>query len=99
MAQQLAIANVKKVTATELYPELRKISVFSQTSEQDLACLGDLEVLDVPAGTVLYRAGEEPVYFWMVLHGELRAFKTDSDGSQIYLSTVKEGDTFGDFAA
>jgi signal transduction histidine kinase len=96
MAQQLAIANVKKVNAQELYPELRKIEVFAQSSEQDLACLGDLEVLEVPAGTILYRAGEDPVYFWMVLHGELRAYKTDSDGSQIYLSSVKEGDTFGE---
>ncbi|HTZ89814.1 MAG TPA: ATP-binding protein [Alloacidobacterium sp.] len=96
MAQQLDTANARKVSARELYPELHRIPTFAETSEQDLACLGDIEILEVPAGTVLYRSGEGPIYFWIVLQGELRAFKTDSDGAQIYINTVKEGDTFGE---
>ncbi len=98
MAQLLATANARKVSARELYPELHKIPTFAQTSEQDMDCLGDIEVLDVPAGTVLYRAGDGPIYFWIVLHGELRAYKADSDGSQMYINLVKEGDTFGEVA-
>jgi len=98
MAQQVATANAKKISAHELYLELHRIPTFAETSEQDLACLGDVEVLDVSAGATLYRAGEGPAYFWIVLHGELRASKSDSDGSQIYLSTIKEGDTFGEVA-
>jgi signal transduction histidine kinase len=96
MAQQLVSVDAKKVHARDLYPELRKISAFAQTSEQDLDCLGELELLEVPAGSVLYRTGEGPLYFWIVFHGELRAYKTDSDGSQTYLSSVQEGDTFGE---
>ncbi|QNI32178.1 cyclic nucleotide-binding domain-containing protein [Alloacidobacterium dinghuense] len=98
MAQQVATANARKVSAKELYPELRRIPTFSQTSEEDLACLGDVDVLDVPAGSILYRAGESAVYFWIVLHGELRAYKSDSDGSQMYINVVKDGDTFGEVA-
>jgi signal transduction histidine kinase len=96
MAQQLATANARTVSAQELYPELHRISAFAQTSEQDLACLGDIEVLEIPAGTTLYRTGEEPVYFWILLHGEMRAYKNDSDGSEIFINQVKEGDTFGE---
>ena len=96
MAQLLATVNAKKVSARDLYPELHKTSVFAQTSEQDLDCLGDVEVLEVPAGTMLYRSGEGPTYFWIVLRGELRAFKNDSDGTQVFLNAVKDGDTFGE---
>jgi signal transduction histidine kinase len=95
MAQQLDTA-ARTVSAHELYPELHRIPAFAQTSEQDLACLGDVEILEVPAGTVIYRGGEGQVYFWIVLRGELRAFKTDSDGGQMHISGVKEGDTFGE---
>lgn len=96
MAEQLATASARTVTAQEIYSELHKVPVFSQTSEQDLACLGDVEVLEVPASTILYRAGDPTLFFWIVLHGELRAYKTDSDGNQMHISAVKEGDTFGE---
>lgn len=96
MAEQLASTKSRTVNARELYPELHKISTFAETAEQDLACLGDLEVVEVPAGSILYRAGIDPIYFWIVFEGELRAYKTDSDGTQSYISTVKEGDTFGE---
>ena len=96
MTQQVATAATRTVSAKELYVELHKIPTFAQTSEQDLACLGDVEILEVPAGTVLYKAGEGPAYFWMVLHGELKAYKPDSDGGQIHISAVREGDTFGE---
>ena len=96
MAEQLATANARIVSARELYTELHRIPTFSQTSEQDLACLGDVEVLEFPAGTILYKAGEGASYFWILLRGELRAYKTDSDGAPMPISIVKEGDTFGE---
>jgi len=96
MAEQLATANARIVSALDLYPELHKIAAFAQTSESDLACLGDVEIIEVPAGTVLYHTGESPLYFWIVLHGQVRAFKTDSDGTQSFVNSVKDGDTFGE---
>jgi signal transduction histidine kinase len=98
MAQQLATVNARKVNARELYPELHRMAAFAQTSEQDLDCLGEIEVLEVPASTILYQKGDAPIYFWILLQGELRAYKSDSDGSQIYLNSVKEGDSFGEVA-
>jgi signal transduction histidine kinase len=93
---ELASTNSRTVNARDLYPELRKISTFAQTAEQDLACLGDIEVMEVPAGSILYRAGIDQIYFWIVFDGELRAYKTDSEGGQSYISSVKAGDTFGE---
>lgn len=96
MAEQLAIANARKVSIRELYPELHKVLTFSQTSEPDLACLGDIEVVELSAGSILFRAGIDPVSFWIVLRGELRAYKVEGDGSQAYLTPLKEGDSFGE---
>ena len=96
MAQQLATATVRKVSARELYPELHEVTAFAQTSESDLACLGDVELLDVPAGTTLFRSGKDPVYFWIVFHGELRMYKQESDGTQTHITNAVDGDTFGE---
>jgi signal transduction histidine kinase len=96
MAQQLATATARKVSARDLYPELHKISAFSQASEQDLACLGDVDLLEIPAGTVLFSTGEGPIYFWIVFQGEVRAYKNENDGSQTFISSISEGDTFGE---
>lgn len=95
MAEQLATA-ARKVSAGELYQELHRIPTFSQTSEQDLACLGDIEVVEVPAGHILFRASVDPVSFWVVLRGEMRAYKAENDGTQGYVTLLKEGETFGE---
>lgn len=96
MAEQLATASTKKVSAREIFPELHRVPTFSQATEQDLACLGEIEVVELSAGTILFRAGVDPVGFWVVLRGELRAYKLEGDGSQAYLTPLKEGDTFGE---
>jgi signal transduction histidine kinase len=90
------IANSRIVSIQELYPELKKIPTFSQTSEQDLACLGDVEILEVPAETVLMQPGDSAGHFWIILKGAIRAFKTEKDGSITFVATAKEGDTFGE---
>ncbi|HEX3437823.1 MAG TPA: ATP-binding protein [Pseudacidobacterium sp.] len=96
MPQEIATVAIRTVHGRDLYPELRKTSTFSQTSEEDMACLGDVEILDVPAGTPLVRPGEGMLYFWIILRGGMRAFKTEKDGSTVLISNAKEGDTFGE---
>ncbi|WP_026441937.1 ATP-binding protein [Pseudacidobacterium ailaaui] len=96
MSEPMAIAHVRKVAVQELYPELKKIPTFSQTSHHDLACLGDLEILEVPADVPILHPGDSPDYFWMVLRGGVRVYKTEKDGSTIFVTAAKEGDTFGE---
>jgi signal transduction histidine kinase len=98
MDQQLASANTRTIHARDIYPELRKIPTFAHTAENDLECLGEIDVMEVPAGGILYRAGIDPLSFWIALRGELRIYKQDSDGAQVYISSLREGDTFGEVA-
>jgi signal transduction histidine kinase len=87
---------ITTVPAIDLLAEIRRISIFQQVKEQDLECLGEVEVLEAPAGTTLFEQGEKNLYFWVVLEGELRLSKREEDGGATLLSTVKTGDTFGE---
>jgi CRP-like cAMP-binding protein len=86
----------KLVPARDLLPQLRQIPIFQQIKEQDLDCLGEVEVLDAPAGSVLFSPGETHLYFWIALEGEVRATKPEADGACTLLGTLKAGDTFGE---
>ncbi len=89
-------ATIKLVTARELLPQLESIPLFQNIKEQDFDCLGEVEVLNAPAGTVLFSPGETKLYFWVAMEGEIRATKPETDGGCTLLGTLKAGDTFGE---
>jgi len=86
----------KLVPARELLSQLRQIPLFQNIKEQDLDCIGEIEVLDAPAGTVLFSPGETHLYFWVLMEGEIRATKPEADGACTLLGTLKAGETFGE---
>lgn len=86
----------KLVPARELLPQLRQVPLFQHIKDQDVDCLGDIEVIDVPAGTVLFSPGETRLYFWIALEGGIRATKPEADGSSTLLGNLKGGETFGE---
>lgn len=86
----------KLVGARELLSQLRQIPLFQNIKEQDLDCLGDVEVIDAPAGTALLSPGDAALYFWVALEGEVRATKPEADNGCTLLGTLKAGDTFGE---
>ncbi|MGB0123471.1 MAG: ATP-binding protein, partial [Silvibacterium sp.] len=73
-----------------------QIPLFQQVKEEDLDCLGEVEVVDAPAGTILFDQGETTLYFWVALKGEIRATKPEAEGGCTLLGTLKAGDTFGE---
>ena len=93
--KQIAIQS-KTVSARELYPELKAVSLFAHIKEQDLDCIGDVEVVQVPAHAFVTKQGDPGISFWILLSGEIRAQKVESDGSQMLVNTCKAGDTFGE---
>lgn len=86
----------KMVLARDLLTQLRQVSLFQNVKEVDLDCLGQVEVIEAPARSALINPGENHLYFWVVLKGEVRATKPESDGSSTLLGTLKDGDTFGE---
>jgi signal transduction histidine kinase len=84
------------VAARDLQEEIRRIPVFAQIKEADLDCLGEVEMVEAPAGEVVWRPGAANLYFWAVLEGELSLTKIEKDGTATLLGTLKAGDTIGE---
>jgi signal transduction histidine kinase len=96
MQDQHPAATVQTVDAREVYSQLRQIDVFSQLREEDAACLGQLELVHAPRGSVYFHDGEELSGFWGVIEGEVRAFKQEADGSKAYAFCCTGGNSFGE---
>lgn len=86
----------RNVSAREILPQLRQIPLFEKIKDQDIDCLGEVELLDAPAGSVIVGPGETTLSFWITLEGEIRAMKPEAGGSATLLATFKGGDTFGE---
>jgi signal transduction histidine kinase len=84
------------IGAQELPLLIRKIPILSKMSEADLACLGPVELVEAPAGVVLYRQGESVPGFGMLLEGEIRITRREVNGSETPISVFRDGDTFGE---
>jgi CRP-like cAMP-binding protein len=86
----------KTVAARDLLAEIRQISIFQQVKDEDLDCIGEVELVEAPAGTVLVNPGETNIHFWVILEGEIRMTKPEADGGNSLLIPFKAGDTFGE---
>jgi signal transduction histidine kinase len=88
---------MEQVDAREIYPQLRRIHVFSQLREEDAACLGKVRLVRVAAHSAFYRQGEQVLAFWGVVEGEVcGVVKKEEDGSNGYPIRYAAGDSFGE---
>ena len=96
MAGNQASVTRKTVSARELLPELRKIPLFEKIKEADIDCLGEVELVEAPAGSAVFSPGDTNLSFWIALEGEIRATKPEAGGNTTLLGTLKAGETFGE---
>ncbi|MFT4111656.1 ATP-binding protein [Silvibacterium sp.] len=75
---------------------MRRVPIFSQIKDEDLSCLGDVDLIDAPTGTVLISPGEPELSYWVVLSGRLRMTKLETDGTKTLMATFEAGDAFGE---
>ena len=91
-----AEATTRVVTEQELASLIRRVPILSKLKEEDLSCLGTVELVEAPAGTVLYRQGQTAPSFCIVLEGEVRAIRYEINGIETPVSVFRDGDTFGE---
>ena len=91
-----AEARVKTVTQQELSQLIRRVPVLSKLKEEDLGCLGNVELLEAPAGTVLFEQGKSGPSFCMILEGEIRTTRMEPNGIETPIAVFHDGDTFGE---
>jgi signal transduction histidine kinase len=93
---------VESVPVRGVIEPLRRTRPFGETSAatlmQALAGVESVEVVKAPAESVLVETGEPWRYYWLVLQGETRAERPESDGSWTQVGIATAGGGFGESA-
>lgn len=91
---------VELVPAGEAVEALRRTRPFADTSAatltEALAGASDVERVTARAGSVLVEPKAEWRYYWLILDGEVRAERPETDGSFTLANTVQTGEGFGE---
>lgn len=91
-----AEAQVRTVSQQELSQLIRRIPILSKLKEEDLGCLGQVELVEAPAGATLIQQGAPILGFGMVLEGEIKTTRLEINGTETPLAIYQDGDTFGE---
>lgn len=86
----------RAVSSQELSQLIRTVPILANLNEEDLPCLGAVELLEAPAGGVVFQQGESAPAFCVILEGEVSAFRREATGTETPLATFRAGDTFGE---
>lgn len=96
MEGTVAQPTVRTITRQELGLLVRGIPLLATLQAEELDCLGTVELVEAPVGTVLFHQGETPPGFCMLVQGEVRATRIESNGNETPLGVFRDGDTFGE---
>jgi CRP/FNR family transcriptional regulator, cyclic AMP receptor protein len=76
---------------------LAEVPFFALLDDQERAMLAErLDLVTVPAGQVLYNAGDPGDSIYVVRSGEVEIFFKNDTGDRIVLETARAGDFFGE---
>ena len=89
-------SSIEQVQAVTLTAQLQQVPVFSGATEDDLRCLGEVELIHAEPGADLSDISQTHRGFWILLSGELRLQKRKEDGDLILIGTISPGETFGE---
>jgi signal transduction histidine kinase len=87
---------VEPVALRDLAGELLQTHIFSGTSFESLQRVERVERITARAGTVLVEAGQEWLYYWLILHGAGTAERPEADGTFTLVGTADDGEGFGE---
>jgi CRP-like cAMP-binding protein len=87
------------VGAQDTIDLLADVPAFAELGREDLAHVAELTVSrSFPAGTTVFREGDDSDTCYIVRSGHARALREHLDGRQITLATFGPGDIFGELA-
>src|SRR3984957_15122212 len=89
-------SRIEQVEGASLSAKLQKVPVFAGVAQEDLKCLGSVEVIEAEAGADLSDISRTHRGFWILLEGELRLHKRQDDGALTMIATHSAGETFGE---
>ncbi len=96
MSENTQAIQIEPIHLRELAAVLSHTHIFAATPFDSITSIGRLERVTVPAGTVLVAAGEPWLYYWLLLEGETRAERPESDGTLTLVGIARSGEGFGE---
>lgn len=77
------------------YPRTELFSDLSQ--EEFMAVVRKMQAIEVSPDTLIINEGDEGNSIFVIASGELKVFKVDERGNEIWITTLSEGGFFGEF--
>jgi len=88
--------SVESVTLNDIAAFLPSTRPFATTPFDSISGVGPVERVTAKAGTVLVEPGDLWLYYWLVLEGEVRAERPESDGAWTLGGIARRGEGFGE---
>jgi signal transduction histidine kinase len=76
---------------------VRKMPIFAGLSDEQLDCIAPGEIINLPAGVVLFTEGNAPEFFYMILSGEVQFWRS-YDRQDVLMAVGKAGTFSGEMA-
>lgn len=96
MSSDRASIRIERVSSESLFSELSKVPVFAEMTQENLACLGTVEVIEAEAGAEIAPPGSVGDRFYVMLSGAVEVRKEGKPGEGPQVFPQGAGDSFGE---
>ncbi len=87
---------IESVATCDLANALIQTHVFAGVTAEALQRIERVERITAKAGTILFDCGEPVRFYWVLLTGETRGERQETDGTWVHAATVHDGEGFGE---
>jgi signal transduction histidine kinase len=96
MSSDRASIRIERVSSESLFSELSKVPVFAEMTQDNLACLGTVELIEAEPGAEIAPPGSTCEGFYVLLHGDVEVRKEGKPGEPLQIFPQAAGDSFGE---
>jgi CRP-like cAMP-binding protein len=98
MSSDQATIRTESVPSANVFADLIKVPVFAEMTEDNLSCLGTVELITAAAGAAILPPGSRCDSFYVVLEGEIQIQKTEQEGQPPRIIPYGAGEAFGELS-
>jgi signal transduction histidine kinase len=96
MSETTQTIHVEPIHLKDLAAALPHTRIFASTPFNAILGVDHVDRVTAQAGTVLVEAGQPWLYYWLLLRGESRAERPESDGTLTLVGIAHAGEAFGE---
>ncbi len=98
MSSDIPTLHTQRVPSDSLFAELVRVAVFAELKQENLRCLGTVEVIEADAGAEILPPGSICDSYYVLLEGEVEIQKLEQEGEPPRIITQTAGEAFGEMS-